>query len=190
MPPNEPPTAVPEPSLAEYREYLLVLARAGLAARLRAKLDPSDIVQETLLAAQRELHGFRGSAPAELAAWLRRILARRLVDAQREYGRAKRDVGREQSLEAALDETSLRLGGLLEADQSSPSQQAVRHEQAVQVAAALAQLPASQRTALWLRHWQGRSLDQIAEEMQCTPAAAAGLIKRGLRRLRSLLAQQ
>ncbi len=188
--PQPPAAQGSEHSLAHYREYLLVLARAGLAAHLRSKVDPSDIVQETLLAAQRELHRFRGSTPGELAAWLRQILARLLVDAQRAYGRAKRDVRREQSLEDVLDHTSLRLGGLLAADQSSPSQQAERHERAVKLAALLAQLPASQREALWKRHVEGWSLEQIAVHMQCTPAAAAGLIKRGLRRLRSLLPQQ
>lgn len=171
-------------SFADYRDYLLMLARMELHTRLRAKLDPSDLVQQTLLDAYRMRHQFRGRTAGEKAAWLRQILARRMVDALRNFARGKRDIGQERSLEAALHESSLRLGGWLAADQSSPSQQAERHERALQLAAALARLPEAQREALILQHWHGWSLAQIAEHMQRTTAAVAGLLKRGLSELR------
>jgi RNA polymerase sigma-70 factor (ECF subfamily) len=167
-----------------YRDYLLLLARARLGGRLRGKFEASDIVQQTLLEAHRDRHGFRGGDPA---AWLRRILARNLANAARDLGRARRDVARERSLEAALDASSARLEAFLAADQSSPSARAQRNEQLLRLSRALAELPDDQRQAVILRHLEGRPLAEISAEMERTPAAVAGLLHRGLARLRSLL---
>ena len=174
-------------ALDQYREYLVMLARVQLDPRLREKLDPSDVVQQTLLDAHRRQDQFRGRTDAEKAAWLRQILAHNLVDALRAFGRAKRDVAREHSLEAALEQSSVRLEAWLAAEQSSPSQRVRRHERAVQLADALAKLPQSQREALVLQNWHGWSLAEIGRHMHRSPAAVAGLLKRGLKQLRGLL---
>src|SRR4051812_23796972 len=92
--------------LARYRDYLQLLARAQLDPRLRPRLDASDAVQQTLLEAHRCAGQFRGTTSGEVAAWLRQILARNLANAARDLGRQKRDVAREQSLEASLDASS------------------------------------------------------------------------------------
>jgi RNA polymerase sigma-70 factor (ECF subfamily) len=172
--------------LERYRSYLILLARMRMDRRLQGKLDASDVVQQTLLEAHQGMGQFRGSAE-QRAAWLRQILARNLANAVRDLGRAKRDVNREWSLQAALDESAVRMEAWLAAEQSSPSQQAERHERAVQVAAALAQLPEKQREAVVLRHWQGCSLVEIAERLNCTTAAVTGLLHRGLKGLRAIL---
>lgn len=170
--------------LERYRAYLRLLARLHLDPRLRPKLDPSDVVQQTLLQAVQGFDGFRGKSPAELQAWLRRILARNLAMAVRDLARHKRDVGREQ---AALAASSSRLDGWLAAEQSSPSQQAGRHEEALRLAEALEQLPDAQREALVLQHWQGWSLAEIGQHLGRSPEAVAGLLKRGLKQLRGIL---
>jgi RNA polymerase sigma-70 factor, ECF subfamily len=85
------------------------------------------------------------------------------------------------------DESASRLQAWLAAEQSSPSQQAERHERAIRVAEALAGLPDSQREAVVLRHWQGRSLAAIGEHLNCSTAAVTGLLHRSLRGLRKLL---
>lgn len=174
-------------ALDQHREYLLMLARVQLDPRLRDKLDPSDVVQQTLLDAHRKQSQFRGQTDAEKAAWLRQILARNLVDTLRAFGQAKRDVARERSIEAALEQSSHRLGAWLAAEQSSPSQGLQRHEQAVQLADALAKLPETQREALVLQNWHGWSLAEIGQHMDRSPSAVAGLLKRGLKQLRGLL---
>jgi RNA polymerase sigma-70 factor (ECF subfamily) len=175
------------PALERFRAYLHLLARLHLDPRLRAKLAPSDVVQQTLLQAYQGLAGFRGGTDAELAAWLRRILAHNLAHAVRDLGRGKRDVARERSLEEAVAASSARLEAWLAAEQSSPSQQAVRNEQLLQLAEALTELPEAQREAVVQHYWQGRSLAEIGEELGRTPAAVAGLLHRGLKQLRSRL---
>jgi RNA polymerase sigma-70 factor (ECF subfamily) len=96
-------------------------------------------------------------------------------------------VAREHSLEQELEQPSLRLGSWLAAGQASPSEQAVRHEEAVRVADALAQLPEANREAIVLRYYEGLSLDEISARVGRTPAAVAGLLKRGLKQLRATL---
>ena len=80
--------------LEDYRVYLLRLAQGRLDGWLRGKLDPSDVVQQTLLEAHRDLGQFRGQSAAQFATWLRQILARNLANAARDYGRIARDVKR------------------------------------------------------------------------------------------------
>jgi len=125
-----------------------------------------------------------------MAAWLRQMLACNLADAIRALARAKRDVARERSLEADLEASSARLAGWLAAEQSTPSQQAQRHEEVLRLAEALATLPEAQREALVLRHCQGQSLPAISRRLGRSPAAVAGLLKRGLRELRAQLGER
>jgi RNA polymerase sigma-70 factor (ECF subfamily) len=160
-----------------------MLAERNMGAALCRRLDASDIVQQTMLEAQRAFADFRGATEPEFAAWLTQILTRNVRDSVRDHLRtAKRAVGRERSLE---DETVAWQPAT--PDQSSPSQRAMRGEQAVQLAAALEHLPDDQRTAVRLRHLEGWSLAQIAQHLNRTPSAAAGLIKRGMQTLREKL---
>jgi RNA polymerase sigma-70 factor (ECF subfamily) len=174
-------------ALEPFHDYLWLLARLHLDERLRGKLDPSDLVQQTLLEAYQALDRFEGRDAAQTAAWLRQILARNLANAGRDFGRAKRDVAREQSLDAALAESSARLGAWLAAEQSSPSERAAHGEEAVRLARALAALPEAQREVVVLRHCEGQPLADIARRLGRSPAAVAGLLHRGLERLRELL---
>jgi RNA polymerase sigma-70 factor (ECF subfamily) len=177
----------PEPALERFRPYLLLLARLYAGDRHRSKFDASDIVQQTLLEAHRKRDQFRGATEAELAAWLRQVLACELADALRGLGRAKRDARRERAIEEALGEVSSRLEGWPAADQSSPSERAVHNEQLVRLAEALLHLPDDQRRAVELKHLQGRSVSEIAAALGKTETAVGGLLRRGMTRLRELL---
>jgi RNA polymerase sigma-70 factor (ECF subfamily) len=173
--------------LEEYRDYLLVLARVQLAPQLRAKLDPSDAVQQTLLRAYENRGQFRGRTEAELAAWLRRILANVLAGSARAFHTTARDVGAEKSLGAALDESSARLEGWLVTGHSSPSEHADRGEQLLRVSAALARLPDDQKRAVELHHLRGCPVAEVGRAMDRSSRAVAGLLLRGMKRLREIL---
>jgi RNA polymerase sigma-70 factor, ECF subfamily len=175
------------PTLERFRAYLALFARLHWDPRLKGKYDPSDLVQQTLLEAYEKHAQFRGSGDDELAGWLRQILAHNLADVLRALGQAKRDVHLERSIEAALGESSSRLDGWLAAEQSSPSQRAMRHEELLRLADALDQLPALQRQAVALHHLQGMSLGDLASHLERSEASVAGLLRRGLARLRGLL---
>ena len=92
-------------------------------------------------------------------------------------------------MQSDLDASASQLEGWLAAKQSSPSQKMERHERALQLAEALAQLPDTQREAVLLRHFQELSLAEIAEQLDCTTAAVTGLLQRGLKNLRKSLAE-
>ena len=173
--------------LARCRDYLSMLARFRLSPRLQAKLDPSDLVQQTLLKAHQKKDQFRGQSPAELMAWLRQILANELATALRKYDTEGRDLAREHSLQADLDASSTNLQAWLAADQTSPSQCAMREEQLLHLAQALAQLPVEQRRAVELHHFQGHSLAEVALLLDRGQEAVVGLLYRGLKKLRQLL---
>lgn len=115
---------------------------------------------------------------------MRQILARNLAHTVRDYGRDKRNIAAERSLEAAVEASSVRLEAWLVAEQSSPSQQEERNEDLLRMCRALEQLPAAQREALELHYWQGCTLAEIARRLERTPAAVAGLLKRGIKQLR------
>lgn len=176
-----------EIQLEEFRGYLLVLARLRLEGWLRRKLTASDIVQQTLLRAHAALPALRDRSPEVLKAWLREILGREIADAAKHFGRAKRDAAKERALCQALDRSSLALEMLLAADQTSPSQAAIRHEDLLALADALCRLPDDQRVAVTAKHIENRSLREIAESMGRSPASVAGLLRRGLAQLRAAL---
>jgi RNA polymerase sigma-70 factor (ECF subfamily) len=182
-----PTPALDAQRLVPYRAYLQLIARLQLDARLRGKLEPSDLVQQTFVKALQVLDQFRGQTDAELSAWLRQILARTLANAIRDLQRDKRDFFKERSLDAAIEASSARLEAWLADPQSSPDERAERNERLLRLSTALEQLPPDQREAGVLHHLQGCSVDAVATHLGRTAAAVAGLIKRGMKHLRQAL---
>ncbi len=171
--------------LDRFRDYLALLVRLQVAPAMQAKLDLSGVVQQTLLEAYQALECLRARDEAQQAAWLRQALAHNLADELRKCHADKRDVNLERSLEAS----SARLEAWLAADHSSPSGRAMRQEQTLHLADALAKLPEDQRQAVELHHLQGWSLQAIAELLKRSKPAVAGLLHRGLMRLRELITE-
>lgn len=172
--------------LEGFRAYLDLFARLHLDPRLKGKVDLSGVVQQTLW----EGHRVLGPLPppdAQLAAVLRRLLANNLADEVRKCYADKRDVGREQSLDADLEASSARLEAFLAADQSSPEQRAERNEEVRRLAAALERLPEAQRQAVELHYLRGWRLEEIAHHLGRGKSAVAGLLHRGLGKLREFL---
>ena len=170
-----------------YRNYLRFLARAQIGSTLRVRLDPSDLVQETLLDAHRGFEKFCGSSEAELVAWLRRILVRNLADQLKYDRRQKRAREKHQSLEAMLERSSLTAHEALARGISSPSAQAVHREQAVLLADAISRLPADYQEVIVLRHVERLKFEKIAVRMDRSAGAVRMLWARALETLRSAM---
>jgi RNA polymerase sigma-70 factor (ECF subfamily) len=171
-----------------YRRYLTLLARVQIGQRLQGKVDAEDLVQETFLEAHQNFGRFRGTSEPELVRWLRQILAANLADLLRRYlGAQGRDVRLEREIEDAFDRSSVLLDRGLVAQQSSPSQQAARREQAVLLADALEQLPADYREALVLRHLEGLTFPEVARRMGRSLDSVEKLWMRGLAQLRQIM---
>lgn len=173
---------------ARYRGYLWTLAYAGLGSGYRNQLDPADIVQLTLVRAVESLPRLTSTDERSMLAWLRQILSTVLVDEYRRLHRDRRDIAREQQdIAAGIDNSAAGLEAWLAADQTSPSRAAVRNEQLLRLADALLELPEEQREAVVLKYLQGQDLPQIAAAMGKSLPSVAGLLRRGLARLKDLL---
>ena len=171
-----------------YRHYLWVLAQAQLGRYLRAKCDPSDLVQQTLLEAHRDFPRFAGDHEGELLGWLRQILAHNLFNETRRFATQQRNAAREVSLEqlqAGLDHSSAVLGRCLAADTPAPSQAAAQREAAVHLADMLARLPEDYRTVLLLRIFEGLPAEEVAQRMNRSAGAVRMLQLRALTALRA-----
>lgn len=170
--------------LESFRSYLQVLAETQLHQRLKGKVDPSDVVQQTLFQAYQAKHQFRGTTDAERAGWLRTILSNVLCGLARDFSRQRRDVSREQSMQA-VEQSSMQLANLITADASSPSAALNRHERASELANAMLKLTSDQRQAIILKYWHGATLAEIASQLDKSTEAVAGLIFRGMKKIRS-----
>jgi RNA polymerase sigma-70 factor (ECF subfamily) len=169
----------------KHRAYLLQLVAARLDARLRPRVDPSDIVQEAHLEALRRLPEYLHKTPMPFRLWLRQITHDRILKAWRRHlGTAQRSLRREVPLP---DRSSLLLAQQLLAAGSSPSQRLNQHELAGRVQQGLAQLPEADREILLLRIVEGLSYQEVSYLLEIEPAAARKRQGRALVRLHTIL---
>lgn len=176
--------------LEQYRGYLLMLAHRNLSEQLRRRVDPVDIVQVTFLEAKRDLESFRGNSPGEFAAWLRGMLKNNVATAvTRHVMTQKRSVRREVNADAknANDSGGAPWIAQLPGSTTSPSGVAIKAEATMALLEALHQLPETQAEAIRLRYMEGLPLAAIVERMGKSDTAVAGLLKRGLQKLRTLI---
>jgi len=173
-----------------YRNYLRLIARPMIEGALKLKLDASDLVQETFLKAQRDFPSFLGSTEPELMAWLRRILVRTLADQARYYRSRVRNVRRQVSLEALLEQAGGAAQQALTDSLPSPSSLAVRRERAVLLADALEKLPADYREVFVLRNIEHIPFKEIATRLGRSHGATRTLWTRAMQRLSQLLEEK
>ena len=174
--------------LARYRSYLALLARRCVDRPLWGKLDPSDVVQNTLLRVAVSGEAFLRLSDGQRLPYLRRCLRNEICDQRRRFFGQKRNVTLERSLDDVVDESSEKLGHWLASDKSSPSEQAIKSEMLLLAADAIASLPDEQRDAFELKHLQGLTLQETACAMgKRTVAQVAGLLRRATKALRHAL---
>jgi RNA polymerase sigma-70 factor (ECF subfamily) len=170
-----------------YRNYLRLMARSLISQPLRARLDGSDLVQETFLKAHREFPRFLGSSEPELTAWLRQILVRSLADQIKQHRAGRRDYRREEPMAVILDRSSLAIHQALASPVSSPSVHASRREQAVLLADALAKMPADYRDVFLMRNLEHVPFEEIGARLGRSSGAVRMLWTRAIKKLSELM---
>jgi RNA polymerase sigma-70 factor (ECF subfamily) len=174
--------------LERYRNYMGLLVRLQVGRRLRRKVDVEDLLQEVWLEIHRKIATFRGSSEREFLMWVRRMIGSILANQVRHFlGTKCRDLRLERALVDELDQSSRALNPSLIAPQSTPSQQAVRREQAVILADALQGLPEDYREVIILRQLEGLSFPDVARRLGRTEDSVKNVWLRALARLRRTL---
>jgi RNA polymerase sigma-70 factor (ECF subfamily) len=167
-----------ETLLTEHRDYIRRVVDVRVEAALRARMDPSDIVQDTLVVASQRIHDFLARRPTSFRPWLRRHAMERLIDARRKHLRLKRDVLRDIPVN---DASSMAIaGGLLG---SRPSEHAMRRELIEQVRTALEALSEQDREILMLRHGEQLTGVETAELLGISPDATSKRYGRAVARM-------
>lgn len=167
--------------LNSLRTYLIHLADVRMNRILQAKLNPSDLVQETFVMAQRNIAQFQGGTEREFAAWLARILLRRVADAKRKYhGEERRNAAREVAL-SRIDDGNKR------EPCSTPSGRLMRQEEAARVSKALSSLSDDHRLVIQLRNWDRLPFAEIGRRMNRSEQAARLVWKRALEQFAAAL---
>ena len=168
----------------DFRPTLLLKARRQINSKLGRRCDPVDAVQQALTLAVDRFDQFRGTTPYELHTWLCAIQENVIRDVIRRHVTAdRRSVDREVALDAqdqAAPESPMAL-----ATDSTPSRHFVRCESNDRLAALVDDLPEGQREAMRLHYFEGKKIWEVAESMQISMTAVAGLVKRALRTLRT-----
>jgi RNA polymerase sigma-70 factor (ECF subfamily) len=171
---------------ATCRNYLAIVARAEVGSWLQAKVDASDLVQQTMLDAHRGLANFRGRTEAEWLGWLRQILSHNAADFVRHYGQtAKRQAGREVRLAPADSQQSRPAGFEPAASGETPSEVLVRHELELQLADAIASLSDDYQEVIVLRNLERLPFDEVARRMGRSRPAVQMLWMRAIRALQA-----
>lgn len=170
------------PDLTRHQSTLLLWATCQLPTWVRGKLDPADLVQQTLLEAVAVPEKLAGRPDHEVLAYLRRALSNNLIDAARKFARTRDDLS-----PAAAAESSVRLADWLAAGHTSPSERADRNERFELLASALAGLPDAQRVAVEMRYLQGCKVAEIARALDRSEGAVSLLLHRAVTTLRGLL---
>jgi RNA polymerase sigma-70 factor (ECF subfamily) len=182
---------------ARARETLLVAMRPrlrswaedALNSRFAGRMDASDLTQITLLDLHQKLEQFVGSTEGELVEWLRKALERNILDAVRHATALKRSVERERPMDDAVARDGI-VGNRTVDDISTPSMQVMRKENADRLEKAIQTLLPDQQSVVRLVHLQGLPLSQAAQQLNRSTAAVAKLLQRGIKNLRTALAEE
>ena len=174
--------------LESFRPLLRATARESLDHRIQARVDESDLAQVTMWTAAEAFPAFRGETEAELVAWLQAILAQHVAATARQHLQAqKRGAGRDVHLGSVQADNSNAAAFDPAMSGPTPSRRIQQQEIREHVDAALAQLPWDQQQAVRLRFLDEWSTSQIAEFLGKTERAVAGLLWRGMTRLKDVL---
>jgi RNA polymerase sigma-70 factor (ECF subfamily) len=174
--------------LDRHRPFLRRVIEVRLDPRLRSRVDPSDVVQDTQLEAYRRLPDYLKRRPMPFRLWLWKTAREQVLMIYRKHIQAdRRSIEREKPL---VHGSSVQLAEQLLAGGPSPSQQLGRNELARRVQEAVSRLPEADQEILLMRHFEGLSHGEVADLLEIESAAARKRYGRALLRLHKLLAEQ
>lgn len=165
------------------RAYLLMAANKAVGSDLRVKVAPSDLVQETILAAVKGFENFEGTTERELLGWLTKILSLRIVEAARRYRRQKADMGREVSIHDEAREVERSLSQL----DGTPSALAIAQEEEERLKAAMASLDSESQQLVRMRNWEQLTFTEIGRRLGLSESAVRKRWGKAIRELRRYL---
>lgn len=168
--------------LENCRSYLLLQAATQLSERIRSKIAPSDVVQQTFLEVRQGFSRFDGSTPEDFLAWIRQILENNIIDEHRRFEQTKqRLVDREQGIPAG---ESWNGHDILVDSAPTPHSEAVTREETELVDRAISQLPLDFQEVLRLRYRDELTFEQIGERIGRSAEATRKLWSRAIMRMR------
>jgi RNA polymerase sigma-70 factor, ECF subfamily len=168
-----------------HRAYLTRVIGLRLDGRIRSRVDPSDVVQETYVEALRRFSGYVQHPPLPFRLWLRQIACDQSLKARRRHRKtARRTVDRELSLP---ERSSLLLARQLHGGEATPSEQLKQAEAADRIREAVEQLPEHERDVVVMRHYEELSNQEIATVLQVKAATVSKRHGRAMLRLHNLL---
>ena len=176
--------------MEQHRSRVRRMIAARLDRRLAPRLDPSDVVQETLADAARRLPEYLRERPMPFRAWLYRLAADRLARTHRDHvASSVRGIGREERIDGpSHDEaTSTRLVDRLAANDTTPGHRLARQERRLLLARAIERMNEADRQLLTLRYLDQLTFDEIAEGLDIGLSAAKMRHLRAVERFRVLL---
>jgi RNA polymerase sigma-70 factor (ECF subfamily) len=177
-----------EQLFARHRSFLRRFVALRADPRLRARLDPSDVVQETQMEALRRLDDYLAEPTLCFRLWLRQLAYDRLLHARRQHLKAKRrSVEREVHLP---EDSSVQLGRQLLSAAPGPTTDLLNKEFALRVREAVHCLPEADREMVLLRNFEGLSNQEAAQLLGLKPATASQRYGRALIRLREILLER
>jgi len=177
---------------ALHRERLRRMVEMRLDQRVRARVDPSDVLQEAYVDAAARLDGYLARPDLPLFLWLRLVVGERLLKVHRHHlGAQMREAGREVALfRGALPAaSSAAIAAQLLGKHTSPTQAAVRAERLLRLQDALNALEPLDREILSLRHFEELTHGEAARVLNIEAPAAAKRYVRALKRLKDVLAE-
>ena len=175
--------------IERHRGAIRRMVAARMDRGMAGRVDASDIVQEALIEAHRRLADYLNDGSMPFHLWLRQIAKDRLIDAHRRNRAKRRDVGREQNMQARADQSSLDLAAQLCDMELTPAAQALRKELEGRFWAAIEELDEADREIVLMRHQEQLGNGEVAELLDLSPAAAGMRYLRAIRRLRGILGE-
>lgn len=168
-----------------YRPRLQRFVRLRMDNRMATRVDPSDVLQEAYLDAQRQVPAYLRDARVAPFVWLRRLVEERLANTHRHHLGAKcRTARREISLPK---DASVALGSRLLAAGPNPSARMRQEECCRRVQQALEKLRPDDREVILMRHFEEMSNQEVAQALGLTESGATMRYGRALVRLKEIL---